>query len=330
MSLSRFQTYPHPPPKESWRGKPLNERKGWVKNCFVLTKSLNTLLDDVCERVMHIDSEKVSCGVLVLGGSGAGKSKLVEVLHAAVHRHYWRDDPEKTVMPVLSLRIPERCTPFELHSSILKKLETLPSSAKRAAEAKERAHEGLVTTETRLILVDDFQDIPLRRSTRGIDQVGGSIRDLMDSKPAVWVFFGTKESMVVRSSMSQLIKRIKYIHRLDYFDINNDTSVKRFIRVLVDLDKWLPLAEPSCFIEKEFPGLMFLATSGIFDYLISLLDQCVKIAWESGRESIQREDLIKGFLKLHGQIPAGSNPFEPGFIPHTLNRQWEPFEAHCE
>lgn len=317
------------PPKESWRGKSLIERQDWAANCFVLTDYLRTLLHDIYERTQFIGYKKESFGVLVLGESGAGKTKLAEVLQAAIMKDYWRDDPEKTVMPVLSLKIPEACTPFEFYKSIFEKLNTFEPSPKKVGEAKIRVRKALKTCEARLILVDDFQDLPLRRASRGIDKLGASIRDLMDASPAVWVFLGTKESIVVRNAMSQLIKRIKYIHRLNYFDIENRISATRFTKVLAELDKWLPLVEPSCFSRSEFRGLMYLATYGAFDYLISLLDTCVKVVLDDGRESIEREDLIKGYVKLHGQVPAGSNPFELDFIPHTLNRQSEPFEAFC-
>ncbi len=327
MHSSDSIQYPTPPAKEKWRGRPIWDRKKWDFDCFIAADDTRVLVNDVCTRVHYIESSSASFGMLVLGNSGTGKTRLVRFLSSALNARYGRNDPERTIMPVISIKVPETCTPHEFNVAILEALHALGADSKKKAEVLRRTKKALMECEIRLILVDDFQDVPLRRGERGIDRIGAHIRDLMDASRAVWMFLGTEESSMVRNSKNQLIKRIPYVHRLPYFDIDSKPTAVRFSRVLELLDAWLPLAEPSCFFQKEFRGLMYIASGGVFDRLIRLLDVTIDFTVLDGRESITRDDLAKGFSKLYGSSLASSNPFDAAFAPRKLNRAGEPFEV---
>lgn len=327
MLSSEPLRYPIPPEKAHWREKTIQERKSWSLDCFIAADDTRVFINDVCERVRHIDSSSTGFGMLVLGGSGTGKTRLVKFLADALNARYGRSDPEKTVMPVIAIKIPEICTTHEVNVAILTALSAIGAQSKNKTEVQRIAKNALIACEVRLVLIDDFQDVPLRRGERGIDRIGTHIRDLMDTSRAVWVFLGTEESNRVRNSKNQLIKRIPYLHRLTYFDIDTKPAAVRFSRLLELLDAWLPLAEPSCFALKEFRALMFIASGGVFDRLIRLLDAAIEITVLNERESITREDLAKAFSKLFGSSCASANPFEASFVPRKLNQTGEPYEV---
>lgn len=327
MQVSERISYPSPPKKEEWRGKSIRERKLWSVNCFIASDDTRTLIKDVIERVQYIDAYSASFGMLVLGGSGTGKTRLVRFLTSLVNDQYGRTDPEKTVMPVVDIKVPEACTTHEINVAVLTALGAIGADSTKKPEVLRRTKKALLECEVRLVIIDDFQDVPLRRGERGIDRIGAHLRDLMDASRAVWIFFGTEESNLVRNSKNQLIKRIPYLHRIGYFDIYNNTNALRFSRVLRLMDHWLPLAEQSCFQNNEFRSRMFFATSGVFDRLVKLLDAAMEVAVNDDRESLTREDLEQGFAALYGSASSSINPFQLNFTPRMLNQKDEPFEV---
>lgn len=327
MQVSDRLRYPTPPSKELWRGMSVRERKFWSVDCFIATDDTRNLCSDVIERVRYIDTSSASFGMLVLGGSGTGKTRLVRFLTNTVNAQYGRADPEKTVMPVVVIKVPEACTTHEINVAILTALGAIDADSTKKPEVLRRTKNALLECEVRLVIIDDFQDVPLRRGERGIDRIGAHLRDLMDASRAVWMFFGTEESNLVRNSKNQLIKRIPYLHRIAYFDIYNKTNSLRFSRVLQLLDHWLPLAEQSCFLNIELRSRMFFATQGVFDRLVKLLDAAMEVAVNDDRESLTREDLEKGFTTLYGSASISINPFQLNFTPRVLNQKDEPFEV---
>jgi hypothetical protein len=323
---TRFEPF-EPRRKQEWRGLSIKERQPWLNRMFICYPEVKEFLSDVLENVELSLLTGRSFAMHLVAESGAGKTKLVEELTRFVTHWYGRQDPEKTILPVLILAVPFPCTPTELCYNIL---ETLGDSYARGRGKRDQTEPLTETTarminacEVRVVLFDNFQDIPSARRARGIEQLGIRLRDLIDKTQCTWVFLGTEKSREVVNAESQLIKRVPYVKTLRYFSLK-DGKAKHFAKLLEKVDEWLPLAESSAAELKACSGIIFVATEGILDRIIKLLDRGWVGAVASGRESLIKADLKDAFKKVFGSDHP--NPFDEGFVLRHLNQVHEPYE----
>lgn len=261
--------------------------------------------------------------MLVTGGTGSGKTTLTQHIAEQARRLHGRDDAEKTIEPAIILSAPDPCTPRELCVQLLTNLGD-PSPRKR-----ERGDLPKVTATlmrqcgVRVVLFDNFQDVPAKRASRGIEQVLVRLRELMDQTDCLWVLLGTKEArMVIRSDL-QITRRCPYEAELEYFSVKTEAKRRAFVEVLAQLDRWLPLAERTDI--GAWAANIFIATEGIFDRIVRLLDAAWPQALNGGRERLVRQDFIDAFNFIHGSRPE-INPFVEGFVHRNLNQRNEPYE----
>lgn len=311
----------------TWKGKSVFERRSWVKGMFIDHPDAKGVLIDVLDNITYCTQTLASTGMHIVAESGAGKTTLINEIARQVNATYDRSDPEKTIMPVLHLEAPDPCTPPELCRSILEALGDPGARSRQSRDIKRSLQkitaDMMNSCEVKVVLFDNFQDIPSARRARGIEQLGIRIRDLIDMTRCTWVFVGTKESKDVINAKSQLLKRVPYTKVLPYFTLV-DGGAKRFIRLLERYDEWLPLAETSVVELRALSGLIFVATQGILDRLTRLLDSASYYAVSDGRESLIKDDFRKGFQKLFG--PDHVNPFDEGFVLRLLDKPSEPYE----
>lgn len=316
-----------PPEKSYWRGKSLEIRQTWTENFYYLYPQVSQILDDFVEKLDHCERTKKCRAMLVIGGTGSGKTTLTGQMREYAHHRYQRIDEEKTICPVIQFSIPDPCTPFEICISILKALgEEQPRARKNKADTIKAAEKLLGDCEVKLVLLDNVQDIPERRGKRGIELAGARLRNLIDSSSALWVFMGTSDARKVINSDRQLIRRVAYKRQLTYFGIKTNVEKASFKRLLIEIDKWLPLAEPSCLAVAKTSSSMWLATEGIFDRIIQLVDRAWFEAFKAMRETMEIADLENAFGYVYGDESESSNPFSKGFVIRKLKNKDEPFE----
>jgi len=326
LSGSLEETLRKPRIKQYWQGAPLWERRGWKKTMFIDHPKVKEILVHALENIDYASKREQSVCMHVVAESGGGKSWLVDEIARIVRNAYFREDVEKTVVPALRLEAPTPCTPVELCISILSRLGD-PFARKRAktdlAGLTELTARMLAACEVRVILFDNFHDIPSARRARGIEQIGIRLRDLIDMTQCLWMFFGTGKSRDVIAAESQLIKRVPYCVEIEYFTIEGSGG-KRFLRLLERLDAWLPLAQSSCGELKRLSGHIYVATNGMFERITDLLDHSWHYAVAAGREQLLQEDFARAFRMIFGA--DRENPFHEGFVIRTLDRPTEPYE----
>lgn len=314
-----------PRPKSYWSGKSESERQEWTKDFYIIHPPIRRVLTDVGERLDYCVRAEKPDAMLVLAETGSGKTRLTELIQAWVLKIYGRVDAEKTICPVLILTVPDPCTPHELSCAVLQGLGASDYNKGTRAEILRRSKLMLRECEVRLVMLDNFHDIPAKRGARGVELVGVRLRYLIDASSAFWLFLGTKDSTAVRDNHRELIRRIPSVLRIDYFSIGSQTGRKTFAEVLKALDSWLPLVETSCFVENTLRGRMYVATAGVFDRLVRLVDRAWLIAVRAGRESITIVDLAASFRHVHGVVENVGNPFSEEFLTRELNLPGEPF-----
>lgn len=313
--------------KQRWKDCDAQERQTWLKDLFIAYPAVADILDDFVEKLSECERTGQATGMLVLGGSGVGKTTLMNRLKAIGEQRYARYEEDRTICPVLSIEVPDPCTPIEFSFAILEALgDGDPRSRKNKLATHKAAELFLTQCEVRSILIDNVQDIPARRAKRGVELVSTRLRQFIDKSFAVWVFLGTQEARKVINSDPQVVKRVGYRAQLDYFSIHTKAGIRLFSRVLEKLDAYLPLAEPSCLVDPKNRSRLFLGSDGIFDRLIKLVDRGWLEAFKDHREEMTLQDLERAFRYVHGPCDPALNPFSDEFSPRQLHRVDEPFE----
>lgn len=323
-------THPSPPDKTFWLNKSVEVRQKWTEHLYINYLGSKKILGDFLHKLAHCERSRRYQAMLIIGPTGSGKTTLASRMKDLAVSLYGRAHEEKTICPVIQFAVPDPCTPFEFSISILKALgDPDPRGRKHRADTIEAAERFLQECEVRLVLLDNFQDIPARRGKRGIELVGARLRELIDHSSALWVFLGTSEALNVVNSDAQLVKRISYRARLRYFSIVGDDA-KTFVMLLRSLDKWVPLSQASCLVEPGTAALMYLATEGVFERIVQLVDSGWFIAVQAGRETMCLKDLEDAYAYVHGPQIDTVNPFHPDFIKRRLIGVNDPYEMMRE
>jgi energy-coupling factor transporter ATP-binding protein EcfA2 len=319
--------HPEPVDKRLWNGKSKEDRQHWIDSFFIGYPEVNRILKSFSERMEHCERSKKFQAMLIIGGTGAGKTTLAKLMKSVAMRRYSRQDDEKTICPVVQFAIPDPCTPYEISVAILRALgESNPRARKSRADTIKAAELMLKQCEVKLVIIDNLQDIPARRGKRGIELVGARLRNLIDSSEALWVLLGTADALRVVNSDTQLIRRIAWRGQLNYFSVQGELNIATFTKLLLQIDRWLPLAEPSCLQDPSTVRAMYIASEGIFDRIIQLVDRAWFETVKMGRENMISVDLAKAFTYVYGHVASSGNPFDQSFVVRRLRGENEPFE----
>lgn len=312
-----------PSEKSEWVGVCATVRQRYIANEMTIPHpGLVRVLAELKRGAARCKNEGRGAAMLVLAGSGCGKSHLKNL----VARHRPPDhSKDVSIYPVIHFAVPSAPTQKAMGAELIRALEQPKATSGSAQELFSRGIKCLNFANTEIIMIDDVQDIPERRRSGGIMQVGNWLRDLIDESKCLVVLFGTPAARQITDANAQLRRRVRKQMTIRYFDINTELTVKTFKRFLHELDKRLPLVEMSRMEEPEFMRRIYWATSGIADYIFELMSEAVGIAVACGRERIQQEDLEKAFGLVFQDGGAGVNPFSIGGPERLLNQPNEPF-----
>lgn len=318
--------YSVPPCKDLWRGASRPTRQKWFKNALIIHPRFRKAIEITDMKLQRCKDADVGDAFFIEGETGSGKTWLIDF--------FCRRSPfankeltERSIRPVIRLKVPGVCTPKQFCVDMLKCLEDPLPEKGTYTQLKARVIALFRECQVQLVLLDDLQDIPLKRSARGVENIVSCIRDFIDETCALFVMLGNRTAAVVLDSNSQLRKRAAYRLQLKYFDLREVSRLAEFKKLMSQLDSWLPLAESSCITDGLIMGRIFCATNGIFQFIIQLLDYSWPEAVKDGRETLIISDLYTGFANLYGDVADTLNPFSQSFTPRSLDKPGEPFFA---
>jgi Bacterial TniB protein len=313
-----------PRTKSSWRGAPITERELWTRDIFIMYPRLRNIVDTIDEKLLRCERLGISDGLLIKGETGAGKTKLADLL-----RHRYRigsTDDEVARMPVLSVDVPLICSPRQFALSSFAALGERFSRQGSPDDLRKQLAIMMGACQTRVFLLDNFHDIPARRAEAGITAVGNWLRELFDATKVLFVFLGKPEAEQVLRLNEQLRRRVPFRTSLNYFSAADETRLREFKSLMMILEKWIPLADPSGLQTGAIAMRLYCATNGIMKFILETLDLAVPHAVADGREHLVLSDLEMAFQKIWGEAADMVNPFSADFQPRSLNKAGEPFE----
>jgi hypothetical protein len=315
--------------KGEWRGRALSARVKHMASILVNHPDFSGAAIEIRRRVKRAIRQGLGDLFGIVAATGGGKTTLANYFLTL-----WRDRvfPHVTWRRVLYFSVPPRPSSASMSSALLRALgDPSPDSGKTDVR-KERVITLCKACRTRLVLIDNTQDIPERRAKKGIREVGNWIRDLESSVPALIVCLGEEPSLEVFSANRQVRRRGPAFKRLNYFvcDPENKEATKRFLRALYEIDLRLPLAQMSGLAEPRTAARIWAATNGIMGMIIKLLTEALEICVKDKGEAITQQHLAHAFELLMGDAAQNVNPFSEDFAFRALTEAGEPFHLWLE
>lgn len=307
-----------------WANASLSDRLEKFGEIFIKHKAIKKVVDFVETELVLRQVEQRANGVLVIAGSGSGKTSFVKFLK----RQYPDDEtPTSSTRPVVCFKVPAVPSQSSMGSALLKALGDPLYDRGSWEEKKDRAEALLLKASTIIIAIDDFQDVPSKRKAQGVKHISNWIRDLCDFKfPGLVFALGTEEAAVVRDAHIQLRRRMQARFELPVFSMKSDTDIKSFLSLLELVDRRLPLAQHSELKNMKLARSLIAATNGILDYLMKLLARALMRAVQRGSECIERVDLELAFEDLHQVAAEAGNPFAVDWNGEALTGPGQIFE----
>lgn len=329
--------------RECWRGKPWIERIHKFRSTYVQHEAVRAAKCIMDQKLREIDEsdhkgngtdflnepKTLGIGMMLIGESGAGKSAFASFI---LERHPRVEAMQQTFVPAIYFRIPPNVSPKAMAQALLKALGHRDTKG-NATDLFERCVGLCKACGVKIILIDDFQDIPARR-VRGIAAIGDWIRQLIDAVPALVIAMGTPDAEVVRDSNEQVRRRMQATARLLPFLNGGDApltpygmqeNMQRWQSLLRDLDRHLPMAESSELDDPMTALLLLRGSNASYGHLNSLLIHAMEIAVSQGMEKLTRDHLHLAFGRTFGEAAKHGNPFSADYLGDPLTHPGQAF-----
>ena len=308
-------------PKESWRGVAIEERLAFITEAlFVMFPVLVEILKEIRRRYKRAVAQKKSTALLIICPTRGGKSTLRRLLA----RIFPSDrTSEGLVLPYVGFDIPAAPSPATMPKELLRNMGDAAWNMGNALTSMDRVTGLLQRAQTKIIAIDNVQDVPERRGKKGVLLVGNWIRDLWDQAGCLILLFGTNEAQEVVDANPQLRGRVSARMYVEYFEFTTKSGQAIFREFLKKLDAALPIAE-MCDL-SQWAEQIHMGTNGIQGHIFGLIAEAIPICTENGRETLTLEDLARAF-DLYFQGAVGKvNPFRTTVPFRALDREGEPF-----
>ncbi|WP_051320412.1 TniB family NTP-binding protein [Cupriavidus sp. amp6] len=170
---------------------------------------------------------------LVLGQSGCGKSTLCRII-CSEHPRF--DEVERTVVPVLYVRVPPLATVSSLAEELLVKLGD-PAPYKGKPKEKTDRLTGLIgKCGVQMIIIDELQHVHDRGQYPTIAKVADWIKDLEEAVSIPFIMAGLPRAEILLDANDQLRRRFSAALSLDRMVIDqDDVQAAAFVGVVAAL-----------------------------------------------------------------------------------------------
>jgi hypothetical protein len=263
-------------------------------------------------------------GLLIAGPTGSGKSSALT--HYKSHFLSF-DDLEGKKVPVLYVQTPSAPTVKNLAEAILSALGD-PASCKGTSEEKtRRIYKFFIDCEVELLLIDEFQhfeEVNRRGATRDVTDW---LKNLFNVTRVGVVLSGLPICEKTVAFNPQLSRRFSARHHMLGFSYLTLEKQLEFRGVLQSLQSEIPIGG-ICIHDDQFARRMFVATYGLIDYVISILEEVCDVARRTSAKTLTLPMFSRAFKdSIWAMCPDELDPFAEGFQgKRPLDQPGEPFE----
>ena len=178
----------------------------------------------------------------------------------------------------------------------------------------DRAEHLIEDCRVQMVMLDELQHVVDRESKKILQTVSDAIKNLIKTKHVACVLAGLEgEAEQVVDSNPQLARLFGdpiYLRPFEWNDKKPNT-IKEFCTLLSEIEKKLPLRDPSNLHENKLAYRVFVATDGLMGYVMMLIREATLVALDRGQESLTIDLLAEAFdLELAKERRGLQNPFK--------------------
>lgn len=265
-------------------------------------------------------------GLLLTGPSGAGKSTIVRSYHAYFPREH---QMERTRVQVLLVSVPSSPTARSLAGAVLEALGQKKAHRGTAPEKTAWIHELFAKCDVEMVLLDECQHLLYAPTLNAFRDVTDWLKNLLEDTKVGMVACGLPAAEMVVNSNEQLARRFSAQIRIERFSLEDDEDFREFRGVLKALNAHLPLPCEVPLHEANLARRFHVASYGLIDYVIKILEGAISAATCSGTKSINLPELATGFrYRVWRDGPERLNPFHTESPLRALDRAGEVFHPY--
>lgn len=296
------------------------------------------LLDPICHqrfrnslfKIAELHHQRrnhgVGGGVLLIGPSGAGKSTILQAYEAEYPRIF---GAQKTLIPVLVVRVPSSPTVRSLAGAILEAMGDRRSHRGTAPEKTTRLVEFIKHCGVEMLLLDEFQHLFYTPTVTAFRDVTDWLKNLLESTGLGMVGCGLPAAELVIRSNEQLSRRFSPSIPVDPFSLEDEADFNEYRGLLKAIASYLPMQSEIPLYEANLARRIHTASFGLLDYTIKLLEGAVSAANLAGLNTLSLDVLAAGFRdRIWKDVPDILNPFHPESPIRPLTRPGEVFYQH--
>jgi Cdc6-like AAA superfamily ATPase len=263
-------------------------------------------------------------GLLIAGPTGSGKSSALSYYRSNFPAF---DEDEGKIVPVLYVQTPSVPTVKNLAEAILSALGD-PASCKGTSEEKtKRIYKFFIDCEVELLLIDEFQhfeEVTRRGATRDVTDW---LKNLFNVTRVGVVLAGLPACEKTVAFNPQLARRFSARHHMLGFSYQTLETQLEFRGVLQSIQSEIPI-DGICIHDDKFARRMFVATYGLIDYVISILEEVCDIARRTNATKLTLSMFSQAFKdSIWALCPVELDPFADVFqAKRQLDQPGEPFE----
>jgi GTPase SAR1 family protein len=291
---------------------PLSERLAYTERISVNYPRSNEIVEMIQQcRQRSAYAVEPPC-LLLVGLSGAGKSTLVK---RYVEKHPPQYSDSGTYRPVLYVTTPSKATIGSLSTEILSKLGDPRADKGTIGNKQLRVIEFVRVCRVEIIFVDEIQHFVDANSRKILWDVSNWLKTIIknESLNLACVLIGLQgdaERVVdTNEQLARLFGDPITLAPFQWKEAEPDT-VKEFRTFLSEVEKRLPLKEPSNLHHRERAWRCFVACQGIVSHLMKLIRNATHKALVAGHEHLDDSLLAETFNSHLASARRGvSNPF---------------------
>lgn len=295
-----------------------------LRHHFILSPQAERALNRLIE--VHGDTRRTgtSKGLVIQGPSGVGKSTLIKEYVRELESSTRSDGGVHS--SVLIVEIPSSPTKKNLATAMLTAMkDPYADSRSHSAETKfARIVLLLSKLGVEVVVLDEAQHL-VDYKRNAAYEAADWIKSMMNETSITFVLVGLKRTEGLLWANEQLRRRFSATVEYNRFTLT-ESCWTQFLLLLQGLRELLPVASIS-FSDKEMIRRFYLASFGLIDYLIKILDRSVWLVQHKDAQGINLSILSEAFKdEIWSAAPEVRNPFSQLFDFKPLVGDREPFE----